>query len=269
MQNKDIRATSFGSLDDPSFLDAVKTADVIIGKDSTTGTMRVFHGEELLADARQHPEGPTPLIVAVVFDFERTEHVINLVAKVTEIKGSCCFDLKTLAPHVESVPGKVGYLSPTSTEPVWIPESELTGDIVQVHMIGVGEVWVYRSDLEDSRILHPPFSPETRERIDKIRRALAEVRPLTLEQWEDGFRRDMHTDWEISLMEHIARCYEHFTRHRRLKFPHKRDIYNVILATVNNGKKYVRWTVKAPTLSRRRIEKIANYVQRTFPKDVP
>ena len=73
-----------------------------------------------------------------------------------------------------------------------MPAVELALGMVQSNLQGIeGAVWV------DSAVLkatpghsHGLLPEEMPERLRKIKAALDEVRPMSLEQWEDGFRRD-------------------------------------------------------------------------------
>lgn len=93
-----------------------------------------------------------------------------------------------------------------------IPAAELTPGMVCVRMDGVeGDVWVDGSRLQQNVFQHPQFSEEVRDRLRQLQAALGEVYPMSLEQWEDGFRRDRNPDKEIEYWLHLARTYARLT----------------------------------------------------------
>jgi hypothetical protein len=141
-----------------------------------------------------------------------------------------------------------------------IPAAELAPGMVRVRYEGVGEVWVDAASIGRAPLRHPPFGPEVRQRLAVLRQTLEEVCPRTLEEWEDGFRRDTHPEQEIALLSMMAGCYRHFTEGRNLPAGQKRDVYEVIRVTVNNGEEHVTRTVEAPSLSRQRVREIAAFV---------
>jgi hypothetical protein len=79
---------------------------------------------------------------------------------------------------------------------------------------------------------HGPFGPEVRARLQELHDTLCEVHPLTLDEWEDGFRRDTTPEREIALWLHFAQAYRRVTtqRLRKLQLAHKQVIFHVLLA---------------------------------------
>src|SRR4051812_14453083 len=103
-------------------------------------------------------------------------------------------------------------------------------------------------------IRHPPFSEDVRQVLRLIQDTFKVVRPLSLEEWEDGFRRDTHPEKEIGIWANMAGAFRHFTEGRDLDADQQRDIFAVILACWNNGPDNVLATVNCRTLSRNRIK---------------
>src|SRR5262249_61037909 len=84
----------------------------------------------------------------------------------------------------------------------------------------------------------PPFTEKVRDLLKTIRDTFADVRPLSLEGWEGGFRCDAHPEKEIALWLNMAAAYRHFTRHLTpgpTELEKKRDIFQLILPAANNG----------------------------------
>jgi hypothetical protein len=99
-------------------------------------------------------------------------------------------------PSQEMVP----FLDVESGRVVRIPASELRIGAVQVQLQGTREVvWALPQQLRPGNIKHPEFDEGIREYIRQIQAAFAEQRPLSLEEWEEGFRRDAHPEREIAL----------------------------------------------------------------------
>jgi hypothetical protein len=74
---------------------------------------------------------------------------------------------------------------------ITMPAAELAPGMVKARLEGIeGEVWIDSSHLKKNVFQHPPFDEEVRDHLHEIKSALNEVYPMSLEQWEDGFRRD-------------------------------------------------------------------------------
>lgn len=126
-----------------------------------------------------------------------------------------------------------------------------------------GQRWVKLSQMEEGPLLHPPFEDKgVRRLLRRIRGTLAEVEPLTVEQWEDGFRRDHHPDREIVTWLHIAAVYRHFTERRTRSRPslkHKQEVFQICLWCSLNGPQELQATADLSTPSWRAAEAIIRY----------
>ena len=82
-----------------------------------------------------------------------------------------------------------------------IPAAELAPGMIQAKVEGVGLVWINSAQLklDEGEYRHPPFSEEVRDILRQLKASLDEVIPRTVEQWEDGFRKDIHAEREIAL----------------------------------------------------------------------
>src|SRR5437867_3265790 len=89
-----------------------------------------------------------------------------------------------------------------------IPAAELAPGMVSATIKGMeGQFWVEASKLNQGPYRHPPFSEEVRGMLRNIQQILQEVYPLTLEQWEDGFRRDTNAEREIAAWVYLSHIY--------------------------------------------------------------
>ena len=71
-----------------------------------------------------------------------------------------------------------------------IPAAELASDMLLANIEGLGVAYVRSMQLKLGDYKHPPFQEGVRDFLRAIKRDLDEIYPLTLAQWEDGFRRD-------------------------------------------------------------------------------
>ena len=159
---------------------------------------------------------------------------------------------------------------PDTKQLITIPASELAPGMVKVRVEPTGEEYfVAASSLtpmtDATSFRHPPFSEEVRDLLRTIRDTFADVRPLSLEGWEGGFRCDAHPEKEIALWLNIAAAYRHLTRHLTpgpTELEKKRDIFQLILSSVNNGPDNAAATTATPTLSRKRVREIIDELKR-------
>ncbi len=93
-----------------------------------------------------------------------------------------------------------------------ISASELRSGYVQARVQGIHEmVWVRPEQLRQNTIQHPPFDEKVRSYIKDICSTFAEHQKFSLDEWEDGFRRDHSPAREIALWRHAAEIYQAFT----------------------------------------------------------
>src|SRR2546421_8961646 len=112
-----------------------------------------------------------------------------------------------------------------------IPVSELAPGMIEAEVQGIGRVWVAASQLKmDGSYQHPPFSEEVRDFLRRIKAALDEVFPQTLEGWEDGFRKDINAEREIALWLNIAATYEQCTATVECTAQQRKEYFDVIAA---------------------------------------
>jgi hypothetical protein len=83
-------------------------------------------------------------------------------------------------------------------------------------------------NLTPGSIRPPHLSAELSMRIEAIRAALAEVCPISAEEWLNGFQRDHHPEREIVWWERLARCYSDFTAEKTLSLEQRQAAFKVI-----------------------------------------
>ena len=141
---------------------------------------------------------------------------------------------------------------------VRIPASELRPGTVQAQVEGIdGLVWVDPNKLHQGEVRHPPFDEGVRENVRRIQEAFAEHRPLTFEDWEDGFRRDAHPEREIALWSHAADVYTAFAAGEPVA-ERRRDVYRCIVACLTTGPDAVWQVLRPEVLSRDEAKRVVD-----------
>jgi hypothetical protein len=142
-----------------------------------------------------------------------------------------------------------------------IPARELAPGVIRAQLTGVeGDVWIEPTRWREPEYQHPPFPDDIRKNyLERFQATFADVYPRTVEEWEDGFRRDAHPNQEIAIWVCIANVFEHFTAGRDLSAEQRQDIFHTVLACANNGKDYVLFTTNPRTLSKKRVREIVDY----------
>ena len=82
--------------------------------------------------------------------------------------------------------------------------------------------------------------------------------PQSLEEWEDGFRRDADPKREIDLWLHMADVFTAATEGKSLTPEQKRDYYSVIVACSNAPRDKVHFVLEREVISREEAEDIVN-----------
>jgi hypothetical protein len=132
-----------------------------------------------------------------------------------------------------------------------IPARELSPNMVQARLEGVaGVVWLDARELNANTYQHPPFTEEIRDHLRQIMASIGEVYPLSLEQWEDGFRRDANPEKEIALWLHLAEVYSRLTAEADLSLGQKTDYFRILVGCMNSPRKHVLQVVTLSEISK-------------------
>lgn len=76
------------------------------------------------------------------------------------------------------------------------------------------------------------FSPETMQMIDEIRMTFQDVYPISIEEWVDGFDRDVNPEKEIAIWLHMAKLYRKtLERLKKADLATKKYILGMLLST--------------------------------------
>jgi hypothetical protein len=157
-------------------------------------------------------------------------------------------------PSEEMVP----FLDAEAGRVVRIPASELRPGALRARLQGSDEVvWMMADQLHPGEVRHPEFEEGVRDYIRHIQAAFAEHRPLSFEEWEEGFRRDAHPDQEIALWSHAADVYVACTAGEGAP-ERRRDVYRCVVTCLATGPDDVWRVLRPEVLSRAEAEQVVN-----------
>lgn len=141
-----------------------------------------------------------------------------------------------------------------------IPKAELGPGAVLVQIQGQPHpVYADSAQLQPGTHQHPPFEGEMKEAIRSLVIDLAEVRPLSFEAWEDGFRRDQTPDREIAGWLHLAAILKTMTAKFSLDLPERQECYRVLVACYTGERTTVRERSDPQLLSAEQIDLAIKY----------
>jgi hypothetical protein len=129
-----------------------------------------------------------------------------------------------------------------------MPAAELVPGMIRAQMVDESgklyePVWEHMEDFKEGPYRRPPFGEQYLPIFQALKTVLDDALPSSLEEWEDGFRRDANPHREMFYWLIIAGQYLHFTQERKLSLEQKRDILDVIIACANNGTDFALQTV--------------------------
>jgi hypothetical protein len=140
----------------------------------------------------------------------------------------------------------------------YVAKEKLKTGMIQARIHGIdGQVWVDPAQMKAEKYQHPPLEEPQRTRVAAFAGQLNEVHPLSLEQWEDRFRRDPDPEREIARWTAIAEAYSRELGGREYNLPQKRDLLQVILACAGPDRAQALKAVRLDALARTTAEQIA------------
>jgi hypothetical protein len=157
-------------------------------------------------------------------------------------------------------PELVPYYDFATRKTVFIPKAELSPGVVLVQIQGhPGPVYADAAQLKQGQYQHPHFEGDERAAIQSLVVDLADVRPLSFEEWEDGFRRDQNPAREIAGWIHLAAILNVMSN--RFDFPpaEKKECYRVLVACFTGARDTVRDRSDPKLLSDTQIDQTVKY----------
>lgn len=124
---------------------------------------------------------------------------------------------------------------------VYIPKEELSGQAVWVKIEGWSHpVYVDGTELKASPFQHETLDEKTMEAIRVLERQLADVYPLTIDQWVDGFRRDRGPEGEVALWLHLANVLHRLSAQFAFSAAERKECFRLLLVCSNGERSTVR-----------------------------
>ena len=152
----------------------------------------------------------------------------------------------------------VRYYDVSTKRVVQIPAAELRPGCVQARIQGLdGIVWISADQVHQGPLRHPPFDEDIRQYIRQIQEAFAEQRPLSFDEWEEGFRRDGDPIREIAGFSYTADVYSLFTKDEP-SAERRREVYRLLIGCMTTSRESVWHVVPRSTLSRTEAEQIVH-----------
>ena len=145
-----------------------------------------------------------------------------------------------------------------------MPQEELAPGCVKANIEGMeGSYYVILTEKQLMRpgYRHPRFDEEGMRIMGYFVHVFSEVKPMTAEQWEDGFRKDTNKDKEILLWLRMAEVYQHFTTGKNLPLAAKKDYLNILLIVVNNGLDFPRSLIDLSSISTNEMKKVIQHLR--------
>jgi hypothetical protein len=154
----------------------------------------------------------------------------------------------------------VPYHDFTTGKAILIPRAELGPGTVLVQIEGQPHpVYADSAQLQAGAHRHPPFEGELKVCIESLVVDLNEVRALSYEEWEDGFRRDQNPEQEIAGWLHLAAILKVMTRKFALDPAQRKECYRVLVACYTGERATVRERSDPKLLSQEQIDLAVRY----------
>ena len=111
-----------------------------------------------------------------------------------------------------------------------IPKAELAPGMVEAFLAEFGEkLWIDPNQIQQAPHRHPAFDEKRRRRLRKLVAVLGDVFPKSVEEWEDGFRRDTNPDLEIGEWLRLAEIFQNICEATRLKLSQKIELFKILV----------------------------------------
>ena len=141
-----------------------------------------------------------------------------------------------------------------------IPKTELAPGSALIRIEGMGEsVYVDTAKLRFSDYKHSHFEGAERTAIEGLVHDLADVIPMSYEQWEDGFRRDRTPGREIAGWVHLAAILNIMSSRFSFSPEKRKECYRVLVACFTGDRSTVLPRSEPKTLTHVEIQTAIGY----------
>lgn len=122
-----------------------------------------------------------------------------------------------------------------------IPRSELSPGTVLIQIRGESEpVYADSDDLKVGNYQHDTLQPDVMHAITEIVEELSDVRPMTTEEWVDGFRRDANPAREVAGWLHLSRILGIVSERHSYGIEQRREGFRILVACFTGPRDTVR-----------------------------
>lgn len=143
---------------------------------------------------------------------------------------------------------------------VWIPRSELSPGAVLIQIQGESEpVYADSAALQPGDYQHDSLPPDVIDAIVEIEQELFDVRPMTKEEWVDGFRRDANPDREVAGWLHLSRILRIVTDRNSYAIEERRESFRILVACFTGSRDTVRERSDPNLLPDDHVDRIIRY----------
>lgn len=150
-----------------------------------------------------------------------------------------------------------------------MPLCELAPGMMMMHVHGVeGVVWVKAGQVPDTpeEPRHPPFEGDLGATVRDVYKTLRGVMSMTFEEWEYGFRCDLHPKREIRMWTHAADTFATVT-HGETSPARKLSVFRVLAACMNSTLETYAAVVDRGCLTDAEVKRVAEMYFGSFPTD--
>jgi len=159
-----------------------------------------------------------------------------------------------------SPPDLVPYYDFDTKTRVLIPRSELSPGAVLVQIQGESEpIYADSSSLKIGAYQHDSLPPDVMVAIAEFVNELADVRPMTQDEWIDGFRRDANPDREVAGWWHLSKILRVMTDRHQYSAPQRAEGFRILVACFTGARDTVRERSDPELLPADQVEQTIQY----------
>lgn len=135
-----------------------------------------------------------------------------------------------------------------------VPADELGPDMMEVFDANIQKtVWMDKRHARWSKRRNDGsyWTEDFKQRTQAVKDALERVYPCTLDEWNEGFRTDMHPDLELFRWEAVAAAYKKHA-YARVQFKNL-EIFKILMACTFSNRKHAMHVMPENSFSRKKL----------------